>query len=90
MRVTHAAPALFGAALLCLATPLAEAMGGGSHGSCSSDTQGKSAAGVQRDAHGKSARSPQALRQFKKVNPSSRANVNLPQTAVAYCQRNRR
>ena len=62
----HAAAVLF-VALLCAATG-ALAAGGGAQGSYSTGTHGKST-GVQRDAAGKIARSPQAKTQFKKEHP---------------------
>lgn len=55
----------------CLAPPVLAAGGGHSHhsGTTSSHTHIKAAPGVHRDSHGKIARSPQALQQFKKAHP---------------------
>ena len=66
MLILRSVPALLVTALLCLSTPLAFAKGGGSHGSYSTGTHGKSTAGVPRDAHGKIQRSTKAKDDFKK------------------------
>ena len=56
------------AALIAVA-PLSFAKGGGAQDSYSTGTHGKAALGVPRNSHGKIARSPQALQQFKKSHP---------------------
>src|SRR5262245_37122279 len=54
----------------CLgASPPALARGTGSSSTHSPGTHSKAVPGVPRDIHGKIARSPQALQQFKKANP---------------------
>jgi hypothetical protein len=60
--------ALLTAGLVAFA-PAALAKGGGAQGSYSTGTHGKAAPGVQRDANGKIARSPQAKSQFQKSHP---------------------
>jgi hypothetical protein len=62
------ASACFAALLLCLTQP-ADAKGGGSHGSHSTNTHGHAAASVPRDAHGKIQRSAQAKDDFKRSHP---------------------